>query len=851
MAGRAYDEAATGLLDQALALPAAERAAFLNRACAGDAALHQRLSRLLYLAECEHGFLDTPALVGDATPGETPSASPLGTAPGESLGPYRLTRRLGAGGMGEVWLAERVEGGFRQQVAIKRIHRDLAGASDRFRVEQDILASLEHPGIARLYDGGFDAEGQPFMAMEYVDGEDLLGWCQRHTASLEQRLDLFLQVCDAVAYAHAHLVVHRDLKPGNILVAAEGRVKLLDFGIARLVQSADAGDATQTVHLSPAYAAPEQLAGERIGTAADVYALGIVLHELLTGHRPWRNEASSLATAMQRLLDDTTKVVASRAASADGPVSARALRGDLDAIVAKALRRQPIDRYPDARALAEDLRRHLRHEPVQARSGARWYVARRFARRHWLPLIAVSMVFLALLVGLVGIAWQASRAEQQAQRALAVQRFLTELFAAAGPSGQYGPDASARDVLDTGLERLNQDVQLPPQVRADLLVIIGRSLNALSLVHEARRAFELADEQQRLYPARFSEQAQLRLWMARNARDRGEFERAQADANALLTEVQTRGLRDATTFQLHVLRANLFARLFEFEQALQAVQPALDLLTDDKLTIEPAEEAEAWLIAGSGYSKTDQPEAAVAAVERALTLYGGRDSRHPMIGDALARLATVYQDHADFARARTAHEQAIKHLLRVHGAEHIELGLARNNYAGLLLRMGEHDHAVRELRESLRIHAHLGIEDPGNLGFRRYLLALALVDLRRDAEARAELERAASMLAGSGDQRTGTRIRYVQALLDCRANPDTGLSQLQTLLPDLDQDSRGWYLRGRIYYADCLEAAGQPALAHDEYAAVQALVETYRDRISPADHIHVELREGLLRTQLR
>jgi eukaryotic-like serine/threonine-protein kinase len=392
MADPLLDTTINEWLDQALALPEQARGAFVARIAAGDEALAESLTRLLAHAARTDGFLDrSPLQRMQNTSQETDSPALGMPVQGMAVGAYRLVRKLGAGGMGEVWLAERALGGFRQQVAIKLMQTGAGMTSARFDVEREILAGLEHPSIARLYDGGVSDSGRPFMAMEYVEGSDLLTWCRERRANLQQRLAQFLPVCDAVAYAHAQLVVHLDIKPANILVNTADQIKLLDFGIAKLLSSDRIGDATRTAHLSPAYAAPEQLTGGRIGTAADVHALGATLYQLLTERLPWPVHDLPLGLAVERLLNQTPPLP-SAVATTGGPVPVRALKGDLDAIIAKALRRDPAARYPDARALGEDLRRYLAHESVHARSGARTYVAMRFLRRNWLPVSAASLL---------------------------------------------------------------------------------------------------------------------------------------------------------------------------------------------------------------------------------------------------------------------------------------------------------------------------------------------------------------------------------------------------------------------------------------------------------------------------
>ena len=338
------------IFEHALDEAPARRKAFLARACSDRADLRRRIAHLLVLAESSRGFLDRRPLQ------RAVAAEPFQSAykSGDRIGSYRLIHRLGSGGMAEVWLAGR---GNRQRAAVKILRaRDPVGV--RFATEREILASLVHPGIARLYDAGLDERGAAYIAMEYVEGEHLIACCSARRLDLAARLALFVQVCDAVSYAHAHRVVHRDLKPANILVAADRTVKLLDFGIAKVIRREGVKEIARTIRLSPAYAAPEQLAGGRIGTASDVYALGVILFELLTGVLPWTSEASSLTLAVKRLLANEAPLP-SRAVTADSPIAASEIAGDLDAIVGKALRRDPGARHADAGTLADEIRRHL------------------------------------------------------------------------------------------------------------------------------------------------------------------------------------------------------------------------------------------------------------------------------------------------------------------------------------------------------------------------------------------------------------------------------------------------------------------------------------------------------------
>ncbi|HSQ32969.1 MAG TPA: serine/threonine-protein kinase [Gemmatimonadaceae bacterium] len=419
----------------------------------------------------------------------------------EWVGPYRLLRKLGEGGMGVVYLAERSGDGFTQTVALKLIRGGFATSSLETRLleERRILAKLEHPGIARFIDGGSTPSGQPFVAMEYIEGVDLVQYCATHGLSLRRRLALFAAVCDAVHYAHQQLVVHRDLKPGNILVAKDGRPKLLDFGLAKVLEDDGSLDATQTAPwVTLAYASPEQLRRGRMSTLTDIYALGVVLYELLTGRRP--HEMTGLAPAeMVRVVCEETAKPPSAVAQTDasGSMSGerlrRSIRGDLDVISLKALAKEPGRRYDSAGALAEDIRRYLDGRPVLARPDSVWYRASKFAARHRAGVAAAGLVVLFLTAGLGVVLWQASVARAARQRAEAAMRqsdgvtsFLLGLVGASDPTSALVDTIAAREILRRGTaeaERLTGQ----PGLQARMFDALGEIYDKLGRHADAER----------------------------------------------------------------------------------------------------------------------------------------------------------------------------------------------------------------------------------------------------------------------------------------------------------------------------------------------------------------------------
>ena len=407
---------------------------------------------------------------------------------GTRLGAWQVLRPLGRGGTGEVYVAARADGAFQQKAALKLLLSRGGAESTRFQSEREILARLEHPCIARLLDGGVHRDGRPYMVMEYVEGTSLTEFCDNSHLDLPARLTLFCEVCNVVAYAHRSLVVHRDLKPRNILVTADRRVKLLDFGVAKLLDAVAkplAGELT-FAPLTPDYAAPEQLTGQPITTATDVYALGVVLFELLASRKPFQHTDVPIAQAVRAVLHDEPPVL-SRAARATGSahLPAKLLEGDLDAIVAKCLRKEPEHRYESVEALELDVRRYSSSQPVLAREGARLYVLGRFMRRHRWMVAACATVMVALAAGLGVVSWQAHRialerdiARRAATREEAVRYYLTRMFRSS--AGERGAQpATAKAMLDQSAKRVLAQYRDDPYLAGKVVETLADLYGAL------------------------------------------------------------------------------------------------------------------------------------------------------------------------------------------------------------------------------------------------------------------------------------------------------------------------------------------------------------------------------------
>ncbi|MEP7101639.1 MAG: serine/threonine-protein kinase [Burkholderiales bacterium] len=407
---------------------------------------------------------------------------------GSRIGPYRLLRKIGSGGMAEVWLAQRDDGAFQRQVAIKLLFRHrgsdaLDSFAQRFDRERDILASLNHPHIAGLHDAGVTPSGQPWLALEYVEGQTLTTWCDARYLSIEARVRLFRQVLLAVQHAHANLVIHRDLKPGNILVTVQGEVRLLDFGIAKLME-AEGGALAETEltrmagrPMTPQYASPEQLTGQPLTTACDVYSLGVVLYELLCGERPYELKVESTAQLEQAILDVEPRGPSRRALTEStatargttGPLLRKQLASDLDAIVLRALAKQPTQRYGSVEALGADLDRWLGGEAVEARAPSTVYRVGKFVRRHTLS-VSLGVGAVVALVGVAAVAVvMGLQAREDSARALAARDFMMGMFKQADADKSRGADITARELLDRGRDDVMRRLNNQPRLQADLL----------------------------------------------------------------------------------------------------------------------------------------------------------------------------------------------------------------------------------------------------------------------------------------------------------------------------------------------------------------------------------------------
>ncbi len=498
------------LFDVLVSLPAAERIAMLDRECADDAPLRARLLRLL---ESDSQVQHLTACKAVGAFGDELSAWMPGALIGHRIGPFRIQSEIGRGGMGAVYKAVREDGAVAQSVAIKLVRRELIDgpALERFRLERKVLARLDHPNIARLIDAGELEDGTPYAIMELVDGEHFIAYCDRLQLPLPERLALFRSVCEAVASAHRSLVVHRDLKSSNILVTGDGTAKLLDFGISKLIEHGADSHQTGTMdrYLSPLHAAPEQIRGQQITVGCDVYALGLLLYQLLTDAPAVESDGRTPGEIENQILHALPTVPSAHANLAQAAPKlrfpsatslSRALRGDLDGITLRCLRKEPERRYVSVDALIADLDAYREQRPVSARGGDRWYRTQKFVRRNALPVGLSATVAMVLVVSAAALYRQSIEVREQRDEARAVTQFMLDSFKAADPGGVSSGNITARELLDQGTAQLRADASLESSTRAAFLLTLGeaqlalgRPLEADALVAEALALVEADD----------------------------------------------------------------------------------------------------------------------------------------------------------------------------------------------------------------------------------------------------------------------------------------------------------------------------------------------------------------------
>jgi serine/threonine protein kinase len=772
------------LFSRAVEVHGQERKAFVEAETAGDPELR---TELLELLACDNGGARTgPLTLALGAALDTTTRDRRKALVGRVLGNYKLVSVLGHGGTGTVYLGERADRQYSAQVAVKIVDNGtMQGELGlRFRAERQILASLNHANIARLIDAGETEEGNPYLVMEYVHGEPLDRYCDRQQLGLRERLQLFLDICGAVQYAHQNLVVHRDLKPANILVTAEGAPKLLDFGIAKLLDAGEAAAAMALTRmndrlLTPEYASPEQILGRPVTTASDVYALGIVLYELLTGLRPYVVPASASQLELERsicITDPLRPSAAVKRARESGPLEGQSeilavaaarrlapeklqkrLIGDIDAIVMRALRKEPQHRYASIEQLASDVRRYLTREPVQARQGNWLYYSQRFIRRHAFGVTAGAgfVIFLAVFAAVSTIqaqriAAERDRAKQESSRAEKVSNVLLETFANADPLeyARRGKPETAEELLERAGRRVREDLNEHPLVRAQLLENIGRAYRrraddktAVSYLRDAaalrkkmsggagdedtaKAMVELAVsmreggdvlgsdsvlletrdilrrlglEHSQTYARMLANRGRVQMKLGKTGLAQGYFDESLALLHDLL------GTRDPEVATLLVDKAVAFLWEDNPAAAERNAREAVDIYTATLPKLHPDRTLALTQLGEALRLQGRLDEASVLFKEALLanrTIYG---ETHRTVADVLDSLAKIRQAQHDLKDAEDYAQQALAVQIKAEGPDHWRTAYYRTSLAATQIERREYPEAIEHLRTAITV----------------------------------------------------------------------------------------------------------------------------------------------------
>jgi serine/threonine-protein kinase len=680
----------------------------------------------------------------ELAPGDLAQAQGREDQPGDEIGLYRLLRELGSGGMGVVWLAERTDGLINRPVALKLPHGawKRAGLAERMAGEREILASLAHPNIAHLYDAGITGDGQPYLAIEYVEGLRIDVYCRERNLDVRSRLRLFLQVANAVAHAHGKLVVHRDLKPANILINAEGQVRLLDFGIAKLLEDGQTRETRFTEAsgraLTPDYASPEQILGEPLTISTDIYSLGVVLYELLSGVRPYKLQRESRGA----LEDAIVQVDPAPPSSVADRSSQKFLRGDLDTVVLKALKKKPVERYATVHALLDDIKRVFAGRPVQALPDSRWYRMKRFAGRNKLAFVASSAILLAVLVGAGVAAWQARVAVAEQRRAEQVKEFIAGIFREASPYSGAGSNAlSAIDLLKQAEKKLDTEIGGQPKVRIELLMLIGESLMALGDLDAAEPVLDRAANEARQALEEFDSMAvTIGLLRAQIHRMRGRAKEARAELDRILPALRS----DPASKPLDLVGALNHRTLIAIDEGAYADAERFALeganLANAKLGVDHEETVASSILLALSYRYTKKftqsRDAARNAYQAAVARFGATPP-HPRVIEAKTTYGRALADTGELASGIAMIDTAVVDLRTLTGPDTLQVGIFLQNLVAYRIDLGELALADSNAAEALKILS--AQVEPESVPFAGTLAARALARLaRRDAGAALE-----------------------------------------------------------------------------------------------------------------
>ncbi len=836
---------AEALFAAACELPPEERRGFLDREC-DDTELRAYVSSLLVERHPIESRIE--ATIVDAMTAVFSGEDDAGRYSGEMIGAYRVVRLLGSGGMGMVYLAERADGQFDQQVAIKLGRHRLVTpqAEQRLKSERQILADLDHPNIARLFDGGTTDDGVPYLVMEYVDGLPIDIYCDLHRVDVEGRLALFRTICEAVHYAHRNLVIHRDIKAANILVTDDGTPKLLDFGIAKLTDTQGAATDGLTregaVIMTPANAAPEQLSNRTVTTATDTYALGLLLYRLLAGLPPYSLEGLSPAQFAQLVCDEEplkpSQKLRRQAADADRDGGAidratvertafdrnttvdrlvRRLRGDIDTIIMKALRKEPERRYESASALGVDVGLHLRAMPIVARSESWFYRAGRFMRRHYVAVTMSIVGALSLLAFSIVVVIQNQRIALERDTARAVSTMLEDIFKASDPSRARNADISAAEILASGTERIAGELADQPALRATLTGTIGRVYFGLGKYEPSREMLEeaLAIRLETLGEAH-PDVAAARTDLAELLIRTGEYDRArQLLRAALATVVAAHGAGSVQAARNLYLLAEVNRAVGDFDEAERFARSSIDIYaaTGTGASLELAEARN--LLARILQIRGDLPGTESLLRHAIATLREAEGEDHPYMAYYLQSLGVVLLSLNDLDGADIALAEATEVARRVLGEGHDLLAATLIDRGRVLHARGDHDQAIGFMQEALALDTRAFGEVHPRIGYDLIVLGFAMFDDGRHAPAEATFRRALHVVEealGPDHQYAASALTGLGAVLNAtdRVGEATPLlaHALEVRLRDYPAD-HALVAATRTEYADSLARSGR------------------------------------------
>ena len=821
----------SALFDRALDLPEADRIAFVLAESDADPAIRDEVIGLLCAAEQTPACLDEKAvnLVPTAVLESLAEPSEPEDESGRMIGPYRLSRLIGRGGMGAVYAAERGDGQFHQQVALKLLPIHGGGRiRERLLAERQVLAGLSHPSIARLLDGGVSEDGRPYFVMEYVDGQPIDVFCLNPGVSIEDRLELVIAVCEAIHSAHQSLVVHRDLKPSNILVldarsSGDVRVKLLDFGIAKVLSETDSDidsslrTRTGERWMTPSYAAPEQVTGKPTTTATDVYQLGVLLHEVLTGVRPF-DGADSGAFELQRAICDepptppsrTTQRLRTGSRAARRAIDSGMIRGDLDAIVLRALRKEPAARYSSAEAMAEDLRRFLRKEPVLARHGSARYRMLRFISRNRTVVTIAAIATAAVIASSVIYAHNLSQAraeaeaaartaEAEAENRAEIANFLINVFTEADPTSREGQIVTVDDVLERAADQVLSALDEVDSRQLEFLRVIGQVQIARGEYEAAERL--LFEAQERLAGLdRPLELARVQISMVYLLREQRQFARAEPLLVKALPVLRDHMERDAVDIlQAELLYVNILIGLDRLDAADSLLQQVLSLIG-----ASPNRERVLLHALGTlGILRRAQgryADAASANHDLIALLEKRGEGETSDAGTTWNNLGFALRQQQDWVGAAAAYRRALSIVAKIYGEAHPYNLISLSNLASVYSSQGWHDQAIEILEQRLALTRKSYESEHWRVGVALSGLAQAYLDAG-DAETAAPLFQEAvgiweEVLGGDHVWTKAGRMLLAAALQiggyadEARETRRSGLAFDDVAL--LDSNSRSW-----------------------------------------------------------